>query len=58
MSLKVLYHSVSERVRNYNLFKPEIDIPDDDDAEPADPATVLKRQKYATWLYILLLIGK
>ncbi|CAF1464908.1 unnamed protein product, partial [Rotaria sordida] len=28
---------------------------DDDDGEPKDPALVLKHQKYATWLYLLLL---
>ncbi len=31
---------------------------DDDDEEPKDPTTVLKHQKYATWLYVPLLFSK
>jgi hypothetical protein len=30
----------------------------DDDDQPLESATVLKRQKCSTWLYIIFLIGK
>ncbi|CAF4995114.1 unnamed protein product, partial [Rotaria sp. Silwood1] len=29
---------------------------DDDEHEPKDSATVIKQQKYTTWLYVLLLV--
>jgi hypothetical protein len=58
MNFKALFHWFYERIRNYNLFMLEENEYDDDDEEPKDPATVLKRQKYATWLYIPLLLSK
>jgi hypothetical protein len=57
MNLKALFHWFYEKLRNYNLFIPEINVHDDDD-EPAEPATVVKHQRYSTWLYVLLLTGK
>lgn len=61
MIFKVLFVWVYEQVHNYNLFMPEENdyLDDDDDSnEPNDPVTVLKHQKYTTWLYILLRMGK
>lgn len=58
MKLKALFHWFSERVRNYNLFIPKRVVHDDDNNEAEDPATALKRQKQATWLYVLLLTRK
>ena len=44
-----------QRACNYNLFIPD---EDDYDDEPIDPEIATKQQKYTTWLYILLVIGK
>ncbi len=55
---RALFHWFYEQVQNYNLFVPESNVYDDDDDEPKDPATVLRHQRYATKLYVLLLIGK
>ncbi len=57
IDLKVLFHWFYDHIRNYNLFMPEENDYDDDD-QPLEPATILKRQKYSTWLYIIFLIGK
>ncbi|UJR06647.1 hypothetical protein I4U23_010933 [Adineta vaga] len=40
---------------NYNLFMLEENDYEDDDDRLQDPATVLKQQKYKTWLYVVLL---
>jgi len=59
MNLKAVFHWFYEKISSYNLFAPEIDVNDHDDADDLqEPAIVLKRQRYATWLYVLLLIGK
>ena len=57
MKFKALFHWLYERGSSYNLFKPE-DNGVDPDAEPKDPAIVLKHQKYTTRLYVLLFTGK
>ncbi|CAF1661773.1 unnamed protein product, partial [Adineta ricciae] len=56
MNSKEIVRWIHEKGRNYNLFVlDENDYHDDDDENGAqDPAIVLKRQKYATWLYVLL----
>ncbi|CAF1035748.1 unnamed protein product [Adineta steineri] len=56
MHCKILFHWFFERIRNYNLFIPEENDYDDNNDEPKDPTTVLKYQKYKTWLYIFLLM--
>jgi len=58
MNPKGLFLWFYEQIRNYNTFMPEENQYDDNDAEPEDPAMVLKHQKYTTRLYILLLMGK
>ncbi len=58
MNLRALFRWCYEHVSSYNLFMSQIDVNDDTDDEPEEPAIVLKRQRYATWLYILLLIRK
>jgi hypothetical protein len=47
-----------EQTRNYNLFIPNEDEYDDDNGEPIDAQTIVKYQRYATRLYVPLLIGK
>lgn len=58
MNPKALFHWLYEHMRNYNLFMSEIDVDDDEGDQTEQPAIVVKRQKYATWVYILLLICK
>ncbi len=59
MNSQALFRSMNKRIRNYNLFIMDEDQCDDDngDNEQEDSPTVIKRQKYSTWLYVLLLIG-
>ena len=47
-----------EKLSNYNVFIPEEDNYEDDNTESAGPVITVKRQKYATRLYIPLLVGK
>ncbi|CAF4177982.1 unnamed protein product, partial [Adineta steineri] len=56
MKLKAIPRWSYKRISNYNLFMKEEDDydDDDDDNEQNNPATVLKHQKYTTWLYIFL----
>ena len=59
--MKLLRNSLrwfSEKLCNYNVFIPEEDDYEDDDSGSSDPVITAKRQRYATRLYILLLIGK
>ena len=59
MNLKTILRWFWNHVRSYNRFMPEEnDYDDDADDEQKDPATALRHQKYATWLYVLLTIGK
>jgi hypothetical protein len=46
------------KISNYNLFIPEEHEHVDNNDEQEDPATVTKHQKYATRLYVALLISK
>jgi hypothetical protein len=56
MNLKTLVQWLYRRIYNYNVFIPEED--DYDDNEVEEPADALRRQRYTTRLYILLLVGK
>ncbi|CAF1621173.1 unnamed protein product, partial [Adineta ricciae] len=59
MNHNVIFRWIYERGKNYNLFiLDENDYHDDDDDEQEiqDPEVLLKQQKYATWLYVLLLL--
>lgn len=58
MNLRSLFDWLYEYLLNYNLFPAEIGTNDSNTDEPQESATVLKRQRYATWLYVVLLIGE
>ncbi|CAF0953174.1 unnamed protein product [Adineta ricciae] len=58
MGPTVFYRWIYEKGRNYNLFaldENDYHENNDDENEVQDSATVLKQQKYATWLYVLLI---
>ena len=60
MSAKALFYRLYKQTCDYNLFIPEEnDYNDNDDGHSKlqDPSTVLKQQKYTTWLYVFLLIS-
>ncbi|CAF1215744.1 unnamed protein product [Adineta ricciae] len=50
---KAFYHETIRRIRDYNIFIREEN--DYDDENPTNEREIVKEQKYATWLYILLL---
>ena len=58
MALRNLLHWFYEEVCDYNVFIPDGNKYEDDNDEPRDPMEAIKRQKYATRLYIPLLISK
>ena len=58
MTLKDQIIWLHERVRNYNAFIPGEDDYEDDNGELQDQYTTVKHQKYATRLYIPLLLSK
>lgn len=58
MKMRNILNYVSERILNYNVFIPEEDEYDDDNDELQNPATLLKQQRYATRIYVPLLISK
>ena len=58
MNLRSLFDWLYEYLLNYNLFPTEIGTNDNDANESQESAIVLKRQRYATWLYVVLLIGE
>jgi hypothetical protein len=47
-----------DHIHTYNLFIPDEDEYDDNNDNLKDPATVVKHQRYATRLYVPLLISK
>ena len=55
MKLKILLNWLYKQISSYNVF-----IPEEDDYvdEAEEPAIDLYRQRYASRLYILLLISK
>ncbi|CAF1408059.1 unnamed protein product [Adineta ricciae] len=55
MKLKALFHWFYKQIYDYNTFIPGENEYNDDDNEQDDPAATLKKQKYATWLYTVLL---
>ena len=56
MSTRRFLHWFRGRIQNYNLFIPDEDDYDDDEAR--DPATIIKHQQYSTRLYVPLLMSK
>ena len=58
MNLKTLFHWLYQKIYTYNVFIPHEDDYDDHDNEPEEVVTALRRQRYTTRLYILLLVSK
>ena len=60
MNIKLLVHRFYNYLYNYILFIPDEDHYDDNNShiEHEESFRVLKKQKYSTWLYTFLLIGK
>jgi hypothetical protein len=59
MNPKDILYWFYDQGKNYNLFMFEDnDYNDEENNDSHDPVTVLKHQKYTTWLYVLLLMGK
>ena len=60
MHFKTILLWLYRQLRDYNLFIPEEDDYEDDDdyGVAEDPATVLIKQKYSTWIYVLSLMGE
>lgn len=60
MNLKGFVYRVYERVHRYNAFIPDENDYDDveHEDEAKDPIAVVRQQKYATWLYLVLLVGE
>ncbi|CAF4177800.1 unnamed protein product, partial [Adineta steineri] len=56
MKLKDLFRWFHEQLQNYNLFIPDENDYEDENDEPKDPIIILKQQRYATRLYVFLLI--
>ena len=61
-SLAVLLRNLlwwfNRKVCDYNVFIPEEDDYEDGNSESTDTIITVKRQRYATRFYILLLIGR
>ena len=58
MFIKTLFYRLYDYIYHYNLFISEVDIDADENVETQQSLNMLKEQKYATWLYIFLLISK
>ncbi|UJR06899.1 hypothetical protein I4U23_011189 [Adineta vaga] len=56
MHMKIIYHWCYGKLKNYNVFISEENDynEDNDNVEAEDPLVIIKHQKYATRLYILL----
>jgi hypothetical protein len=58
MHARDLFQWFYKFVHSYNLFIPDENDYEDENDEIADPATILKKQRYVTRLYVFLLAGK
>ena len=58
MPAKNFFRWINKWIHDYNLFTPDEDEYDDDNDQTTNPATLLKHQRYATRLYVPLVIGK
>ncbi|CAF1210287.1 unnamed protein product [Adineta ricciae] len=56
MSVRRLIRWFHNRIQNYNLFITGEDEYEDNIHQSKDPTTILKQQRYTTWLYIFLLM--
>ena len=58
MDLRAKMRRILGRIRNYNVFvHDDIDYINDDN-DRSDAATTIRNQRYASWLYIILLSCK
>ena len=57
MNPKIFYEWLYQKAYNYNLFMLEENDYEDNDHKIQDAATILKQQKYKTWLYVVVLTG-
>ena len=58
MRIKDFLEWFYQRMHNYNVFIPNENEYDDENDQPTNPATALRHQRYATRLYVSLLISK
>ncbi|CAF0945400.1 unnamed protein product [Adineta steineri] len=56
MKIKDIFEWFYTKISHYNLFMPDEEEYHEDNDEPTDPTIVIKHQRYATRLYVLLLI--
>ncbi|CAF1661282.1 unnamed protein product, partial [Adineta ricciae] len=56
MIVRHLFYWFPNRIHNYNLFISSEDEYEYDTYQSKDPTTLLKQQRYTTWLYVFLLI--
>jgi hypothetical protein len=56
--IKALVRRFHQRVSSYNLFIRDEDDYQDDDERPTDASASVKKQMYATWIYVFLLTSK
>ena len=54
IEMKFLCKWIYDQICEYNLFASETD----GNNEPGISTTKIKREKYATWLYVLLVVGE
>ena len=57
-SVRRLPRWLYEKMCQYNVFVPEEDDYDDKPDDAEEPAAILRRQRYATRLYVVLLLGE
>lgn len=58
MSARKVFMWLGGRIRDYNVFIPDEDETIGDNNQTIDPVLIIEHQRYATRLYIPLLIGK
>ncbi|CAF1536105.1 unnamed protein product, partial [Adineta steineri] len=56
MKIRTFFHWLHKQIYDYNLFIPDEDEYDEINDNTIDPATAVRHQRYATRLYIPLLI--
>jgi hypothetical protein len=54
--MHTLFYWFRKQIVDYNLFIPDEDDYDDATDEPVDSLVIVRCQKYATWVYVVLLV--